>query len=102
MEQLRATFAAQVHAIHANKLSTAQYHALGMKVQGVVGVIVSECKLAPDADAQLHLIVAELLAGADAMAGKTEAAPKAGAHQLVMALNSYGKYFAHPGWKNIK
>ena len=55
----------------------------------------------PTDDANLHLIVAELLAGADAMQGKSKTTPAAGAAQAVRAVNQYGRYFDHAGWKPL-
>jgi hypothetical protein len=39
--------------------------------------------------------------GADAMQGKSKTTPAAGAAQTVGAVNQYGRYFQHPGWKPI-
>jgi hypothetical protein len=39
--------------------------------------------------------------GADAMQGKSKTKPAAGAVQAVRAVNQYGKYFDHPGWKPL-
>lgn len=102
MEALRTAFAAQLHAIHGNTMTPAEYAALGASVEQRVGRIVAECRLEPKADAMLHLVVADLIAGADAMQGKSETAPAAGAHEAAMALNAYGRHFRHPGWKPLK
>jgi hypothetical protein len=70
-------------------------------VETQVATIVAQCKLDPAADANLHLIIAELVAGADAMQGKSATAPAAGATQVLRALNQYGTYFNHPGWNPL-
>jgi hypothetical protein len=65
-----------------------------------VAFIVANCKLAPAADAVLHVIVADLVAGADAMEGKVKGtAPRAGFVNVVQALDTYAKYFDHPNWQ---
>jgi len=74
---------------------------LGTLVEARVATIVAECRLEPAADANLHLVVAELIAGADAMQGKIRTTPAAGAMQTVRAVNQYGRYFNHPGWKPV-
>lgn len=102
METLRAAFAEKLPAIHANKLSAAEYRALGEMTTREVATIVAQCKLKPEADAVLHVIVAELLSGADIMQGKAEGAPRAGAHKAVMALDNYGRYFDHPDWIGLE
>jgi hypothetical protein len=86
-------------AIHKGTLTPEDYKALATLVEARVANIVSECKLEPAADENLHLIVAELSAGADAMQGKAKVTPAAGAVQTVGAVNQYGRYFKHPGWK---
>lgn len=102
MDKLRAAFAERLHAIHADALSAADYAALGETTAREVGAIVAQCKLRPEADAMLHLVVAELLSAADLMTGKVEGAPRQGAHRAVMALGDYGRYFDHPGWTNLE
>ena len=101
MGEIRAALAAKHQGIHKGTLTPEDYKALGTLVEARVATIVAECKLAPAADANLHLIVAELIAGADAMQGKSKTKPAAGAVQPVRAVNQYGKFFDHPGWKPL-
>jgi len=102
MGNIRQTMAVSLHEIHENKLSKKGYAALARKVESEVGEIVANCKLAPKADAQLHLIVAELLAGAGQMAGKaTPAKRQNGAVQVIGALEKYATYFDDAGFKPI-
>jgi hypothetical protein len=80
-------------------LSTRQKpEALAELINAEVAYIVQNCKLPEDADAQLHLLIAELLAGADAMKGEH---PREGAEQVAKALNQYGEFFDHPGWRKL-
>jgi hypothetical protein len=99
MGEIRQSMAASLHAIHENKLSPKAYGSLAKKVEGAVGEIVANCKLPPAADAQLHIVVAELLAGAEQMAGKTKRMD--GAVKVIGALDNYGKYFDDPGFQPI-
>lgn len=101
MENLRAAYAKQVPAIHKGSQSTVGYKTLGEKTETEVTAIVAECKLDPKADAVLHLIIADMLAGADIMTGKAPGKPAAGAHRVVTALNQYGQYFEHSGWQPL-
>lgn len=102
MTAIRGALAAKEDGIHKGTLSPADYKALGAAVEGEVATIVAQCKLEPAADANLHLIVAELLAGADAMQGKSATKPATGAVHTVQAVNRYGQYFDHPGWKPLR
>jgi hypothetical protein len=101
MNEIRALVAAKLEAIHTGKMSAGDYTALGAAVEQKVGTIVATCKLPPEADAMLHLIVADMLAGTEAMQGKSKDKPLAGAHKVVTAANNYGRYFDHPGWKPL-
>ena len=101
MGEIRALMAAQIDPIHKGKLAPAEYAALGAAIEGKVASIVAECKLPPEADAMLHLIVADLVAGADVMQGKSAGKPADGAHKVVTAANAYGRYFDDAGWKPL-
>lgn len=99
MGEIRQSMAASLHRIHENKLPAKGYGALAHTVESAVGEIVANCKLPPDADAQLHIVVADLLAGAEQMAGKS--GQMKGAVKVIDALGNYGKYFDDPGFEPI-
>jgi hypothetical protein len=102
MTNMRAALAKDLKAIHANQASDAQYEALAAKLTGEVAYVVQNCKLEPKADAELHKVIGELLGAAEAMQGKEAGvARRDGAVRAVRALNAYGKYFDHPGWRNL-
>lgn len=99
MEGIKAALAPQLQAIHENKLKAAQYRALAKQSNTQIGYMVMNCKLAPEADAQLHLIIAELGTAVAAMERKDKSVTRqAGALRLLHALETYGEYFDHPGW----
>jgi hypothetical protein len=101
MEGIRSAVVLKQDAIHDGSLSAKEYEALATTIEAHVATIVAECKLTPEADANLHLIVADLLEGADAMRGKSQSAPSAGGIHVMRALDAYGRYFHHPGWKPL-
>ena len=102
MTNIRGAVAKDVKAIHANKATPKQYEALAAKVNTEVAGIVQNCKLPPEADAQLHIVVAELMGGAEAMQGKEKGVTRrAGAERVAKALNAYGEHFDHAGWKQL-
>jgi len=103
MTNTRNALDAALHDIHENKFSAARYGALAKKISGEVNYMVSNCKLAPTADAQLHLIIADMLEGVEAMERHAKQARRVdGAVKVLGALENYGSYFDHPGWKPIK
>jgi hypothetical protein len=102
MANLRASLGDKLEAIHKGKLSAEDAQALGAKIDTEVGTIVAQCKLEPQADAMLHLVIADLLGSAEVMQGKHKGVPVAAARKAVGALNSYGRYFDDPQWKPLK
>ena len=102
MGEIRTLLAQRTPAIHAGKLSTAEYRKLGAAVEQKAAAIVAECNLPPDADAMLHLIVADLVAGADIMKGTAAGKPADGAHKVALAVNAYGEYFDDAGSKPLR
>ena len=65
-------------------------------VRQQVDYLIANCKLSAEADAVLHVLIAELLAGADALA-KPESSAQ-GLDQIRQALAQYPRYFDHPDW----
>lgn len=102
MGRVRDAMAQALPAIHTDKAQLEQYRELAGSVRKEVAYVVANYHLAPEADAMLHLVIAELLAGADAMQGKAEGvAPRAGAIKVVQVLEDYGRHFDHPGWQPL-
>lgn len=101
MEAIRNALA-ETKAIHAGKQTDAGYDALAGKVEAQVSYIVENCKLKPEADAQLHVLIREMMQGVDIMRGKDPQAKRAQrAEKIVTAFNTYPKYFDHQGWKPL-
>jgi len=94
MTAIRQSTTQILPAAHAGKVTAADYNAFGDAVGKQVTFLVENCKLPPEADAQLHLIVAELVEGVEAAQGKRgDAKRAAGVVQIAQASNAYGKYF---------
>ena len=99
MSEINQAVAKALPAIHKNQFGDSDYQALAATVSAKVGYAVEHCKLDAKADAMLHLVIADLMAGAESMEGKTTNSRHDGAVLVLKALTSYGKYFQHPGWK---
>ena len=61
--------------------------------QEQVDFVVANCKLPEEADAQLHVVLAEILEGVDTM--RAGADRLGGARRVVRALEAYGRHFDH-------
>ena len=101
MDRIRDALSAELHAIHTGKATAEQYRALAMKTNDQIAFMVKNCKLEPKADEMLHLVLADIIAAADAMSGKDIGEARKGAEKIAAALENYGTYFAHPGWHGV-
>jgi len=100
MASIRAAFDADHPAIHAGKQTDAQYATLASQIDQQVKSIVANCRLPADADANLHLVVADLLQGVSLMRGEDPQRSRHDGAALVHgALSAYGKYFDDPSWQ---
>lgn len=91
-----------MESIRAAVAKEKNYGALAKKINAEVAGIVQNCKLEPEADAQLHIVIADLMHAAEVMEGKVKgASPRAGALKAKQALNAYGEHFDHAGWKRL-
>lgn len=97
MARIRDALAAE--AIHSGKMPAKQYQAFAQKVTDQVSFMVQNCKLDKEADAALHLILADLIAGADLIfASGDEHSRRQGVEKISGALEDYATCFEHPGW----
>lgn len=103
MSAIHASASQALPAAHSGRATAADYGAFGKEVTAQVTYMVENCKLDPQADAQLHLIVADLMAGVEAAEGKHgEKKRAAGVVKVAQAANAYGKHFDHAGWQALK
>lgn len=102
MSRIRDALAVEPTAIHSGKATAGQYRALAQKTNDQIAFMVKNCKLEQKADAMLHLVLADIIAGADAMMAPDGNKARNGAEKIAAALDNYGTYFDHPGWHGIK
>jgi hypothetical protein len=99
MENIRKRVVPQLARGEANDAEQAK---LAAQIERELGTIVAQCKLAPEADAMLHLVIADIGTGVDAMRGKDPAhTPAEGLRHVAHALDQYARHFDHPGFKPI-
>jgi hypothetical protein len=103
MGRIRGLVAPRVGAAHSATMGAADHAALAAKVEVEVGNIVANCKLAPEADAMLHIVLSELTSGTAAMAGRTPGvSAQQGFVQVLSAINDYGRFFDDPRFQAIR
>jgi hypothetical protein len=96
MTEIRVASAMLTPAWTARQLSAAQSQQLADAIKGSVATMIAQCQLAPEADANLHLILARMLAAAGTLA--SEPFSPQGLPAIEAALEDYGDFFNHPGW----
>jgi hypothetical protein len=100
MASIRAAFDANHPAIHAGTQADAQYGALATHIEQQVQSIVANCHLPAAADANLHLVIADLLQGVTVMRGQDPTRSRHDGAALVHgALMAYGQYFDDATWQ---
>ena len=81
--------------IHKGQMSDGEFQTMGGSIEGHINDIFKNCKLAPAADAQLHVILAKMIKNKDLL--KKEKASSKQRHQAVEGimggLKDYHKYF---------
>ena len=97
MSDIRAVMATAFPQIHMGQFSSAQYGALAAKIQERVDHVVGNCRLPEEADAQLHVLLVEIVEGVDAM--KSGSNRLGGSMRVIQAIEAYGRNFDHPDWK---
>ena len=85
-----------IDEIHEGTLSEQEYANIATEVNDAIFYMIEKCELPPDADAQLHMVIAQLLQAVDKMNGNHDQSPRDGAVQVVNALDAYSKYFDDP------
>lgn len=87
---------------HAGRMSPANYDDMSNRIMTQFTYVVENCKLPPAADAQLHILLGNVVQGLEAAQGKAVGQEReSGLVQIAQALNDYGQFFDHPGWKSI-
>ena len=102
MSRIRDALSTELPAIHSGLATTEQYQALAQKTNNQIEFMIKNCKLDQKTDVMLHLVLADIMAGADAMAGKDINKAHKGVEKIAEALDNYGTYFAHPSWHGVK
>lgn len=99
MAEMRRQAAASLPLIHERRFVAADYERLAAGIESQIDYVTANCKLSPEADMQLHVVLAEIIDAVGAMREKR--APEEGAVKLAQALDAYAAHFEHPGWEKL-
>ncbi|SDS35825.1 hypothetical protein SAMN05216198_1769 [Halopseudomonas litoralis] len=102
MGKLRGRVRASLDDIHTGNFADSAFDSLAATINGQVAYMIENCGLEGEADAQLHILITQLMAGASAMEGATEDSRTSGAVKVVGALNNYATYFGDESFEPIE
>ncbi len=97
MQQILAEAMKAKPGFHDGNLTPAEAETLAHNIHVQVEYIINNCKLEPAADTTLHVLIGDLLQGAESM--KKAPLSNEGLPKIIRALNTYPEYFDHPGWQ---
>ena len=87
---------------HANSLKADDYKKMSGDIMTQFTYIVENCDLEPEADAQLHILLGNIVQGVVTFEGKVSGEERVvGLIKMAQALNSYGSHFDHPNWEGF-
>ncbi len=95
MEAIHVALTAALPTFEKGEMTAPAATTLAGVVSGQVQFLIANCKLEPDADAQLHILIGQMMSAAEAMLD--DAASVDGVPKLHAAVQLYGEYFQHPG-----
>lgn len=99
MGGIRDAVIGAVHADTSRELTAAEAGKLADAIRTQADYLVAHCVLAPEADATLHALLGQLLAGAEAL--RANPADEEALHRIIQALKEYPVYFDHEGWRSV-
>jgi len=102
MGALHQIVATGLDGVHANALTVDVYKKMSGEIMNQFTYVVENCELEPEADAQLHILLGNIIQGVEVIEGKVAGEqPEEGLLKMAQALNGYGSYFNHPDWKGF-
>lgn len=100
---IKTALEAKISDIHEKKATKAQYLELSNAIMKNVNSIFENCKLTAQADAQLHIVLAQIMDGASTMKNASKVSEmRKGAVKVIQALDQYSEHFNHPNWTPLK
>ncbi|MCW9013367.1 MAG: hypothetical protein OQL06_06250 [Gammaproteobacteria bacterium] len=86
-------------AFHHDALTKSDAEKLAQHINNTVNYLVANCKLEPQADAVLHVLIGDLLSAADTLSNQPLSSQ--GLPRIINTLQLYPKYFEHKDWNSI-
>lgn len=100
MSAIKGHITSNLKDIHYDRFSDAQYNQLAVELDEQLAYLFKNCQLPPKADAQLHILLAKVMQGVNAI--KQTADKKQGVILVIQALKTYPRYFNDPAWLSLQ
>lgn len=100
MERIRNAVDARLAAFHQGQLVAAEVGQLADTIDENVSFMVANCKLEPEADATLHVLLGEILEGKRML--QQDPSDPQGMPRIIQALVKYPEYFEHHEWQPLE
>jgi len=97
MQKINDAVMSAVDAYHHDALTQKDADRVSVQITTQVNYLIKNCKLVPEADATLHVLIGDLLSAAENI--KADPSSSEGMPGAVQSLIAYPKYFEHDGWK---
>ncbi|MEO5338258.1 MAG: hypothetical protein H7841_15400 [Magnetospirillum sp. WYHS-4] len=97
MQAIRDDVALLLPRLREGTLPKEDIGRLADKIDHHVQFMVANCKLPPEADGQLHIVIGHIAEGAEGMKKGKEG--RKAVEAVIEALDAYARHFDHPGWK---
>ena len=99
MTRIKTSIEKNIAKIHHGEFEDKQYMVLAEEVNTHLAYLFEHCKLPSDADAQLHIFLANIMQGAEQM--KSDDKQRQGAIKIIQALQTYPTYFNDVDWLTL-
>ncbi len=100
MSLIKQEILSNLDDIHNDRFTEQQYADLAIELDKQLSYLFTNCKLPPQADAQLHILLARIMQGAEQIKHKDD--KKQGAVLVIKALMDYPTYFNDPTWQSFQ
>lgn len=100
MSKIKTSIEESISEIHHKQFSDAQYKSLAGKIDAQLAYLFENCKLPEDADAQLHILLFDIMQASKQMQSSDN--PRAGAITTIKALQKYPHYFDDKDWQALQ
>ena len=100
MSNIKTSMEENISEIHNNQFTSAQYKSLAGKIDVQLAYLFKNCNLPEEADAQLHILLFNIMQGSKQM--QSPNSPRSGAIKTIKTLQKYPHYFDDKNWQALK